>query len=77
MIALVRKEKSPKVTKLRGKETRFKIGLTTKKRIDSASPPIAKVKSPPETLKPGTSCAKIKSDNPLKRVFLKTDFINR
>lgn len=74
-MALLKKENKPKVTKFKGKEIIFKIGLTTKNKIDNANPPMAKVNNPPDTFSPGTIWAKINKEAALKRVFLNTVFI--
>lgn len=47
MIAFIKKEKSPIVTKLRGNEIKFNIGFTIKKSKDNANPPAIKVNTPP------------------------------
>jgi len=54
MIAFIKKEKSPIVTRLSGREIKFKIGFTIKKSKDKASPPAIKVNKPPWILNPGT-----------------------
>jgi hypothetical protein len=40
MIAFVKKENNPQVTRFKGREIIFNTGLTTKNKIDRANPPI-------------------------------------
>lgn len=47
IIALIKKENSPRVTRLRGREIIFKTGFTIKKSKDKESPPAIQVKKPP------------------------------
>ncbi len=56
MIALITKEKSPKVMMLKGRVIMLKIGLTIANNIARTMPPTIYVAKPPDTLNPDIAC---------------------
>lgn len=73
-IAFVMKEKSPRVTMLRGSENKFKTGLSTIFRNESTNPEKRRVWKPPCILTPVTTWERIKREIALNTVFLTIPF---
>jgi len=76
-IALVIKEKNPRVTALRGRENRFKTGLSTILRTARTNPETITVSQPPRIFTPDMAWERMKSEAALKTVFLRIPFTLR
>jgi len=75
-IAFEKKENIPKVTMLRGREIRLKMGLRVIPKIVKNIPPRAKTLKPPVMVTPSSACPRRKRDKPLIDDALRNDFIS-
>lgn len=62
IITFIKKEKAPKVIKLRGRVIMLKTGFNIRNIKDSTAPPIIKAGIPPDILTPGNINVSIKRD---------------